>query len=130
MSLTCGYNELELEPGRIYYYYPEDFTKLEGKRRRRCTSCKRLINIGSFVFPIRWFKVPDDEIEINIYGEDGEIPRANTYLCEACGEIHLNLLDLGYHVDYDDDMRQALKDYHSTVELQTLKMRKIDANKI
>lgn len=119
MSLTCGYNELELEPGQTVYYYPKDFEKLEGKRRKRCTSCNKMIDIGSFVVPVYWFKVPENDIEINIYGEDGEIPRATTYLCETCGEIHLNLLDLGYHVYYNDDMRQALKDYHAIVAANT-----------
>jgi hypothetical protein len=118
MSLTCGFNELELEPGQVAYYYPEDFEILNTKRRRKCTSCGELIEIGSFVVPVHWFKVPYHEIEVNIYGEDGEIPRASTYLCETCGEIHLNLLDLGYHVNYDDDMRVALGDYHKTVKAQ------------
>ena len=114
--LTCGCNtELELDPGQKGYYYPEDFEKLKTSRRKRCKSCGKLIDIGSFVVSFNWFKSPEHEVEVNIYGEDGEIPVAPTYFCETCGEIYLNLMDIGYCIQYDDDMRDALKKYHRIV---------------
>jgi hypothetical protein len=42
------------------------------------------------------FKVPDSDIEVRIYGEDGEIPLASSYLCERCADLYLSLDDLGY----------------------------------
>lgn len=112
MSLSCGCGELDLEPGGIRHYYPEDFEELKTSTRKRCTSCKTLIEIGAVTVPFDWFKVPEHEVEINIYGEDGQIQRARTYLCETCGEIYLNLITLGYCLNNDDDMREMLKEYH------------------
>ncbi len=116
--LTCGCSEIDFEPGEIRYYFPDDFDKLETSKRKRCTSCKKLIEINSFIVAFDWFKVPKYDIEINIYGEDGEIPRAKTYLCEICGEIYLNLMDLGYCMEYNDNMDEMLKEYH---EIENLK---------
>jgi hypothetical protein len=32
-------------------------------------------------------------------------------MCERCGEIFLNLSDIGYCLDIMDDMRENLKEY-------------------
>jgi hypothetical protein len=110
LSYSCG--DFESEPGQWYWYYPEnDFVPLQTSRRKRCQSCKELINIGADTIKFPRFKIPDTDVEVKIYGEDGEIPLAPWFLCEKCGEIYLNLNDIGYCLG-PVDMREALQEYH------------------
>jgi len=92
-----------------YYYHPEDFSKLTTSKRKRCCSCKVLINkqAGCLEFPRQ--RQPRHDIEEEIYGD--EVPLASYFMCEACGEIYLNLSDLGYCLDITQDMREYLKEY-------------------
>jgi len=111
MSLSCSC-DYEPEAGATCYRVPDDFERLYTTRRKRCNSCDELINIGSFILRFERYKIPEYEIEISMYGDDGEIPRAPAYLCERCGEIYLNLRELGFKcVHVDDDMRELLKQY-------------------
>lgn len=114
MPLSCGCDN-EYEPGTKVVYYGEDFEPLQASRRKRCQSCNALIDIGALAVQFQRFKVPDSEIEVNIYGEDGEIPLAPHYVCEKCGEIYLNLLDLGFEcITPYENMRDLLKEYQDT----------------
>jgi len=108
LSCSCG----EWEGEGIAYEPPNDFTVLETSKRKRCTSCKKLIDIGSSVLPFGRFRAPQTDIEVDIYGDDGEIRLCNHYLCETCGEIYLNLETIGYCVDPENDMTEYLSEYH------------------
>jgi predicted RNA-binding Zn-ribbon protein involved in translation (DUF1610 family) len=81
-------------------YRGEDFKPLQTSQRKRCQSCKKLINIGDIAVRFEIYKVPEYEIEFSIYGEDGEVSMANRYLCEQCGEIYHNLDELGFCLWY------------------------------
>jgi hypothetical protein len=121
MPLSCGC-DYEPEPGQLFSRHAVDFEFLETSRRKRCSSCGELINIGSFVVRIDIFKVPEHEIEINIYGEDGEVPRAARYLCERCGEIYLNLVEVGFECIWvEDNMQELLKEYQEIYNPPKLK---------
>jgi hypothetical protein len=58
----------------------------------------------------RRFQIPKTDLECDIYGEEGEMPRANHYLCEACGDQFFNLTELGFCFDYRD-IWEALDEY-------------------
>lgn len=109
--LSCSCSEYEGEG--IAYESPKDFTKLETSKRKRCRSCKKLINIGDPVLEFGRFRAPQTEIEDLIYGEDGEIRLCNRYLCDKCGEIYLNLEDLGYCLDPENNMKEYLLEYQA-----------------
>lgn len=112
LSCSCDY---DYEPGTILCEAEEDFDFLQTSQRKRCRSCKELINIGDFCLRFSIFKIPAHEIEINIYGEDGEVPLASRYLCETCGEIYLNLQAVGFECIWvGEDMRELLKEYQDT----------------
>lgn len=113
MPLICGcYDD---EPGMLRSYCHGDFEPLQTSRRKRCQSCKELIDIGAFSVRFGIIKVPEYEIEINMYGEDGEVPMADRYLCEECGEIYLNLLSVGFKCIFpSENMRELLKEYQRT----------------
>lgn len=111
MSLSCS---CEYEPsgefGEWWWMGPHDFTTFEEYRRKRCSSCNDLIDIGSLCLPFERWRTPYTEIEERISGE--EILMSPLYLCESCGEIYLNLDDIGICVDITKDVREDLKEYH------------------
>lgn len=117
MPLSCGC-DVDFEPGqRFAECCIEDFETLQTSKRKRCLSCKELINLGSFVVKFNISKVPEHEIEINIYGEDGLMPLADRYLCEKCGEIYLNLISLGFECVWPgEDMLELLAEYQRTYQ--------------
>jgi len=97
LSCSCG--------GDYDWYYnaPEDFIKFKPKRRKRCCSCGELINIGSDCLEF-------DRYKISEYGD--EIYLASKFMCEKCGEIFLNLSDLGYCLTIGIySMQECLEEY-------------------
>jgi hypothetical protein len=89
----------------------DDFKPLETNQRKRCCSCKQLIDIGSLVIEHGRARVPDGDIEERIYGEDGQIPIASDWMCETCGDLYFSLDELGYCMNPRDDMRELVKEY-------------------
>lgn len=112
MSLSCDCDiDWSPEPGDLSWCDPGDFTKLKTKKRRRCKSCKSLINVGSDVAKFERYRTPSHVIDIVIYGEDGEIPLAPHYLCDECAGLYFSLKDLGYCMHYADNMRDLVAEY-------------------
>lgn len=123
MSLSCSCDvDWDPEPGEWTYWFEDDsldFEKLSTSKRKRCCSCKELIDIGSLCIKYSRFRHPRNEIESRIYGIDWEcfeepiIKIANHFHCEKCGEIFLNLTDLGFECLWPgEDMNGSLKEYH------------------
>lgn len=111
LSCSCSFDKDDLVPGELYYYYPSDFTTLKARRRKRCVSCKTLIEINSIVIEFENFRHPTDEIEMRCKGD--EIRMASTFMCEKCGEIFLNLTALEFCVDiHSSSMAECLSEYH------------------
>ena len=77
-----------------YDKIPEDFKKFNCTRRKKCVSCKRLVNIGENCLEFEMYRIPHSDIEMQVMGYS--VPMANKYMCENCGEIYLNLSVLGY----------------------------------
>ena len=92
-----------------WYELPDDFTKLETKKRKRCSSCNELIDIGTEVVRIdRWREALTD-IEERICGQ--EVHLAPIFQCVKCGEIFLNLTAYGYCVNPMDQMSELLEEH-------------------
>lgn len=116
--LSCSCPESDDLEGD-FYYPAEAFSKLKITRRKRCCSCKKLIDLGSDVLVFLRFRYPRTEIEERIYGcDDAEIPMASWYMCEECGEIYLNLSDVGYCLDPEIEMKDYLKNYWELTEFE------------
>jgi len=112
MGLSCSCDEWD---GEGYCYIPpDDFTvaKKNG-RRKRCCSCKELIEHGSPVLKFLHFRYPDplNEIESRIYGDEHEIHKAPSFMCEKCGDQYFNLTELGYCVSPYGNVFDLLKEY-------------------
>ena len=114
MSLSCTCYEYDGEPGSWAFYPPDDFTPLQTKRRKRCSSCGSLIDIGAECLLFLRTRCPNSEIEEKIYGAGVEIPMSNLYMCAECGEIYLNLEAAGYCLSPEDDMFENLHEYWET----------------
>jgi hypothetical protein len=103
----CGY------PGEWWYFSPEpdDLKPFTGKRRKRCSSCRRLIEIEEESLEFKRERSPWTELEEQISG--CQIPMASLFFCEQCSEIYLNLTDAGYCFGPKDNMKEALGEYWS-----------------
>ena len=108
LSCDCDYD------GDGWWYEDQsDFSPLETSKRKRCRSCGELIDINALCIAFKRWRFPSTEIEEKIYGaEDAEIKMADWHICESCGEIYLNLTDLGYCYILGDDLRVMLREYH------------------
>jgi hypothetical protein len=113
MPLSCKCGDWEGEGSG--YWKPEAFTTLGTKRSRRCKSCKEKISPGDQCLEFQRFHYPADDVEIRIWGDNGEveIPDSSWFLCESCGEIYINLEDLGFCVAPDENMDDLLSEYRA-----------------
>lgn len=107
--LSCSYRDEE--NASWFFIPPNDFTLFEGPKRKRCCSCKELISIGALSLKFSCHRPPKNEIEDRIYGEDGEIPIANKFLCEKCGDQFMNLEALGFCIDITENIMDLLQEY-------------------
>lgn len=106
LSCSCDYDD---EP--IWHYYSaDDFKKFDKNKRKRCCSCKKLIDKESLCLEFERFRYPRTDIEERIY--TCEIPLASFFMCERCGEIYLNLEAIGFCISIEDDMEECLSEYH------------------
>jgi len=113
MGLTCECdNDWWPDPGDwMWSERPDGYKKFPFKVRRKCSSCHELINIGALAVEHYRVRIPDTDIEVRIYGDDGEIPIASDWMCERCGDLYFSLTELGYCVNPRDDMRGLIEEY-------------------
>ena len=111
LSCSCPDWEFDDEWEGWLYYGPSDFSVFDKKRRKRCCSCKELIDIDSLCLEFGRTRYPRTEIEDRIYGEGNEIEIASYFMCDKCGEQYLNLEALGYCIDITDNMFDLLEEY-------------------
>jgi hypothetical protein len=111
MSLSCSCDDWCPEPGDVFIEGTIPDIELNTKRSKKCCCCKKTIKPGDTCHAIRRYKVPEHDVEINIYGEGGWIPRANWYWCEECGDLHEAVSDLGYCAPVTDNPRELIKEY-------------------
>ncbi len=110
MPLSC---DCDFDGGDYSWYFvvPVDYSILETKRRRRCWSCKELIDIGAVVNQYFTHRPPKYDVEIKIYGEDGEICMQTRYHCECCADLAWSLHELGFCWSPDEDQHELVKQY-------------------
>ena len=110
MPLSCEC-ETELEDGYTYYDPPSDYSVLGTSKRQRCWSCRKLIDLNTVVLKFERFKIAEYDVELSIYGEGGEVPRASKYLCEECADIYFSLEELKFCVYAGENQKHLLKEY-------------------
>ena len=103
LSCDCGYDY-------EYWYFADDyFTPYVRDRRKKCCSCKEPISKGDTCLKFSNYREIRTDIEEKIYGD--EVPLADCFMCEKCGEIFLNLDALEYCIDIKESMQDTLKEY-------------------
>lgn len=113
LSCSCPSDEYD---SNIIYYVPNDYSVLNTSKRKRCVSCKCLIDRQSTctIFDIK--RLPKNEIEERIYGEGHDVPMASRYMCENCSDIFFNLYELGFCVSIEDNMNDLLEEYKLSIK--------------
>jgi hypothetical protein len=97
MGLSCFCDEDSFD----YYAHPEKNFKISAKKAV-CHSCKKTIEAGEFILVFGTWTI--DESGDEIYGDD-------LVFCEKCGEYYLNLEDLGFCVNLEDNMIELVTEY-------------------
>lgn len=112
MGLSCDY-ESDWEPGMTAWNFPANPAPLQTKRGRKCASCRCALAPGAVVTEWRRYKVPEYEIELAIYGEDGDCgpPRASAFHCADCTMLAAFLSSFKYAFQPDDDMRALAREH-------------------
>lgn len=105
LSCTCG----DYRDDGQWYEVTEEYSPLKTSKRKRCCSCRGLMDVGAPVLSFfRWRNCRDD-IEESIHGD--EVPLAPFYMCESCGDQFMNLEALGYCIDITQNMFDLLAEY-------------------
>ena len=113
MSLSC-YCDFDTEPGLVYWYPPGDYFAYSKPRATACKCCGKRIESGDLVVSVSRYKVPEYEVELSIYGDDGEIPRAPHYFCKTCADLYFSLYDIGFECVDIYNIRDEVRDYAGT----------------
>jgi hypothetical protein len=108
MPLDCEYKDR----GYGDYFEPgDDFEILATRRAKRCVSCDTKLVPGSTVLRFRRYRTTNTWVEVNIFGEDGEVPLAAAFHCEPCGGLFFALAeDRKYCVVPNEDMRELARE--------------------
>lgn len=110
MSLSCICDD------NFDYYatHDDDFSILE--KECKCKSCGKLIKPGNTVLKFTCWRHADEESDdpADIAAlEDGDVVHLDDeFFCERCGEIYLNLHELGYCLSTSNYMPDLLREYH------------------
>jgi hypothetical protein len=111
MSLFCdaGYDH---DGADWWWYQPDDEAPLATKRSRKCCSCGQKVGVGDTARRILRFRAPTD-FEYTRGLADEEVPLADWYLCETCGDLADSLSELGfcYHLGNGESLKQQIADY-------------------
>lgn len=112
LSCSCDWDD---DDGP-WWWSPDDYSTLNTKRRKRCSSCTDMIEIGATVAEFTRSREPRSDIEDRIYGDGPEAIRlAPHYLCERCADLYFSLSELGFEcVGPSEDMRELVREYAET----------------
>lgn len=91
LSCYCG----DTDGADWWWYGPQDEAPLTTKRKRKCCSCGRRIGVGDISRKVRRYRPPTEFEETRGIRGD-EVPMADWYLCEECGDLAESIADAGY----------------------------------
>lgn len=108
-----------------WYLRPHDFEKFDKNRRKRCCSCKKLISQGAVCLRFERARTTNTDIEERIYGD--EVPLADKFMCEWCGEMYFNLTEAGYCYSLCDSIPEMMKEYWELTGFSSNKIEQVPA---
>lgn len=110
MSLFCdsGYDH---DGADWWWYRPADEAPLATKRSRKCCSCGAKVGVGDTARKVTRYRPATEFEEMRGIASD-EVPLADWYLCETCGDLADSLSELGfcYHLG-DESLAKQIAEY-------------------
>ena len=116
MSIHCDYGDFDPSDHETWFYYPNDYTTLKTKRRKRCCSCQNLIEIESICTKIERFRHRTKWEEARSLHYDDGVRIAPWWMCEECSDLMLSLRELGYSFDVGENMKLLVEIYKKNEE--------------
>jgi len=125
MPITCNYldaSDVDL-PGPFYNDDDVDYSVAPTlRRRKKCASCKSVINPGDTITSHPLYTFPRTDVEARIMGggyEDweAEIPLAPVEICEECSDLYFSFVEKGFAVFPHENQHDNLIHYHDYVYL-------------
>lgn len=104
MSLFCGIDG-DHDGADWWWYQPEGEVPLATNRSRKCCSCGEKISVGETARKIRRYR-PSTEFEEMRGIACDEVPLADWYLCETCGDLADSISELGFCYSLDGESLQ------------------------
>ena len=114
MPLSCDYEDDVFD-----YYADPDENFSTAKQDCKCESCGKKIKAGETVVRFHCWRPADpdsgnpEDIQADEDGDDVHLP--DEFHCERCGEIYLNLHEIGYCLCISEHMPSLLKEYQKMI---------------
>jgi hypothetical protein len=90
MSLFC-----ETDGADWWWYQPAEEAPLATKRSRKCCSCGEKVSVGDTARKVQRYRPATEWEEMRGIACD-EVPMADWYLCETCGDLADSISELGF----------------------------------
>jgi hypothetical protein len=114
LSCSCDFDTSDFD---TWWQDYSGFKPLQTKRSRKCCSCGTKIAVGDETIEFYRYRHVNGEIEERIYGDDGEVPLASSFMCEECAGLYLALDELGYGcLDITEPMKSYVIEYNQMRE--------------
>lgn len=109
MALACSCGDFD--DHEWHYQGPEDYEDMpSGRARKRCFSCRTLIDPGAVTTRFLRYRGAKTIIEEEIYGMD--VPLADWWACEECSDLYFSLKELGFCITIgDESMKDMVREY-------------------
>jgi hypothetical protein len=127
MSLSCDLDS-DHDGADWWWHQPQDEAPLATKRSRKCCSCEQKVGVGDTARKIRRCRPPTEFEETRGIACD-EVPLADWYLCETCGDLADSISELGFCYNLGgESLAQQIAEYRGEeaahrermVELRTM----------
>jgi hypothetical protein len=111
MSLFCDAGGYDTDGADWWWYQPADEAPLATKRSRKCCSCGQKVGVGETARKILRYRPATEFEEMRGIACD-EVPLADWYLCEPCGDLADSLSELGFCYDLDgESLAEQIAEY-------------------
>ncbi len=117
MALSCDCDYYDDDQAKWYYTgHSKVKTIPVFKRRKRCASCKQLINPDEDVFEFRRYRNVRSLVEEWIHGD--MVPLASWWTCEICSGLITAVEDLGMCFSLgDESIKDQIAEYRRISKL-------------